>query len=216
MSGRVSSPPVNLLRPAPLLALVAAGCADAHAQLRPDAGARGRWLLRDSPPLHSPFGDAGIPPAFLGPPGDVSDAWGSLAGTATTTPAAPAGDAGAGRLGTPPSDGRFGDPERLGGIALPDARSWLAVAGGWAHRCLERARDVAPFEAPVRFTVARDGSVSGVTAEGAPEGGQRCLVEGFGHVRFRPIAQPAELVARYRYTVRLRPTRTARDAGADG
>jgi hypothetical protein len=58
--------------------------------------------------------------------------------------------------------------------------------------------------------------VTGVTAEGAADGVQRCLTEGFSHARFRPKAQPVELVARYRYTVRWRP-RAVRDAGvADG
>lgn len=64
-----------------------------------------------------------------------------------------------------------------------------------------------PFDAPVRFTVARDGAVAGVAAEGASEAALQCLVEGLGHARFHPVAQPAEVVARYRYTVRWSPPR---------
>jgi len=206
------------LRAVILLAPVVVSCADAHAQPRRDAGARPSHGAARTPSrgLLRLLGDAGIPPAFLDSShNDVADILASGVAAATTSvPAAPADGAGVGRLAAPASDGRFDDPIRLAGVPLGEARSWLAVAGGWAHRCLERVRDVPPFEAPVRFTVARDGSVTGVTAEGAPEGGVRCLVEGFGHARFRPVAAPAELVARYRYTVRWRPTRATPDAGA--
>lgn len=208
---------MNLLRALILLAPVAAGCTEAHAQPRRDAGARtslGAVRTR-SRGLVLLLGDAGIPPAFLDPSSDdTADILASAAAVTTPVGPAPAAGAGLGGLGAPASDGRFDDPERLAGVPLGEARSWLAVAGGWAHRCLERAREVPPFEAPVRFTVARDGSVTGVSAEGAPEGGVRCLAEGFGHARFRPVATPAELVARYRYTVRRRPARATPDAGA--
>ena len=192
------------------LVLLAAGCADAQAQPRPDAGAsrlriRPQAARRGSALFRS---DGGVPAAFLrGAADDASDIREVLAGAATTDGApAPVRDEGAvGTLGRPASEARFDDPERLAGVPLGDARMQLAVAGGWAHRCLERVRHATPFDAPVRFTVARDGSVAGVAAEGAPEAALRCLVEGFGHARFRPVAQPTELVARYRYTVRWRP-----------
>lgn len=205
------------LRAVILLVPVIAGCAEAHAQPRRDAGARtslGAVRTR-SRGLVLLLGDAGIPPAFLDSTNnDTADILASAAAVTTPVGPVPAAGEGLGRLGAPASDGHFDDPTRLAGVPLGEARSWLAVAGGWAHRCLERVRDVPPFEAPVRFTVARDGSVTGVTAEGAPEGGVRCLVEGFGHARFRPVATPAELLARYRYTVRVRPSRTTPDAGA--
>ncbi|TAK31031.1 MAG: hypothetical protein EPO40_05940 [Myxococcaceae bacterium] len=201
---------MNTLGAALALGLFAAGCADAHAQPRRDAGAARRWILPPrAQPGGDPFrGDGGLPAAFLrGAAGDATDVREVLAGAATTAGAPPpARDTEAsGTLGRPAREGRFDDPERLAGIPLGDARMQLAVAGGWALRCLERARLATPFDAPVRFTVAREGAVEGVAAEGAPEAALRCLVEGFGHARFRPVARPTELVARYRYTVRGRP-----------
>ncbi|MDB4932810.1 MAG: hypothetical protein JWM10_5294 [Myxococcaceae bacterium] len=127
-----------------------------------------------------------------------------MAGTATSAgPPAPAADAEAvGTIGSPAREGHFADPERLTGVPPGDAHIWLTVAEGWVLRCLERVRLATPFDAPVRVAVARDGSVAGVAAEDAPEGALPCLVEGLGHARFHPVAQPAEVVARYRYTVR--------------
>jgi len=209
-----------------MLALLTVGCAEAHAQPRRDTGgvirpARGAGprvgLVRGAPPrgLLTLF-DAGVSSAFLGAgTDDGADIRAQLDLAAATSQPAPIpvrGD-GVGTLGPPASEGRFDDPENLAGVPLPEARSWLAVAGGWTLRCLERAPDVDPFTLPVRFTITRDGSVTGVTAEGAPEGAQRCLTEGFSHARFYPKAQPVELVARYRYTVRWRRPRAARDAG---
>ena len=131
-----------------------------------------------------------------------------LQGTATTdAPPPPAGGAGVGTIGRSASDGRFDYLERVAGVPLGDARAWLAVAGSWAHRCLERVRHATPFDSAVRFTVTRDGSIAGVAADDAPPAALTCLVEGFGHARFRPVARPTELVARYRYTVRWSPPR---------
>lgn len=210
-----------------LLALVTVGCAEVHAQPRRDAGG-----VRRSTPVAGPsvgfarggpssgvlrLIDAGVPSALLGEADDGADIHDLLAGAAATSQPAFVHGEGAGSIGPSPTEGRFDDPENLAGVPLPEARSWLAVAGAWTLRCLERAPDVDPFTLPVRFTVTRDGSVAGVTAEGAPDGVQRCLTEGFSHARFRPKAQPVELVARYRYTVRGRRPRAARDAGvSDG
>ena len=102
------------------LGLLAAGCADAHAQPRPDAGAPRRWILhqaarRGSDPFRS---DGGVPAAFLrGAADDASDFRDVFAGAATTDGApAPVRDEGAvGTLGRPASEGRFDDPERLAG-----------------------------------------------------------------------------------------------------
>jgi hypothetical protein len=212
--------------PASLLVLLAVGCSEVHAQPRRDAGAvrrpapsvRPRFgIAHDGPPRWLlDHGDASVPPAFLGADtDDGADLGAQLDRAAATSQPAPipASGEGVGTLSLPRSDGRFDDPENLAGVPLPEVRSWLAVAGGWTLRCLERAPEVDPFTLPVRFTVGRDGSVSGVTAEGAADGVQRCLTEGFGHARFRPKAQPVELVARYRYTVRWRRPRGARDAG---
>ncbi|MDO9016237.1 MAG: hypothetical protein Q8S73_09775 [Deltaproteobacteria bacterium] len=209
---------MNTLRAALALGLFAAGCADAHAQPRRDAGApprrdagaARRWIFPSREPLlRNPFrGDGGAPYPFLPGPTTVSDIHDDFAiATATSAgPPAPAVDAEAvGTIGSPASQGRFADAERVVGVPVRDARIWLTVSQGWVLRCLERVRSVTPFDVPVRFSVARDGTVVGVTAEGAPEGALPCLVEGLGHARFQPVAQPAEIVARYRYTVRWRP-----------
>lgn len=190
------------------LGLFAVGCADAHAQPRRDAGAR-RWIFPPrTQPDRDPFrGDGGVPTVFLrGADDGASDLRDVLAGAATVERGpAPESDAAAtGTLARPVREGRFHDPERFAGISLVDARMQLAVASGWALRCLERARLPTPFDAPIRFTVAPDGAVAGVMAEGVPDVGLQCLVEGFGHARFRPVPRPTELVARYRYTVRGR------------
>lgn len=200
--------------------LLATGCANADAQPRPSAQPPRRWNLPTGTARGAALfrGDGGLPPAFRAPPGDrhdgASDLRDALAGAAVsqspTTPGAAAGGGG-GTIGRPNSAARFDDPTQGGSIALPDARMQLAVAGGWAHRCLERTRHGAPFEGAVRVTVARDGAVSEVTAEGAPEAMLRCLTEGFGHARFRTVT-PTALVARFRYTVRF-SRRDARDAG---
>lgn len=197
------------------LGLHAAGCADAHAQPRRDAGAARLWIVpRRAPPLRNPFrGDGGVPAAFLlGPTGSASDIDDVLAGATATSagpPAPPADTEAVGTIGSPASQGRFAVPERLVGIPANDARIWLFVSQGWVLRCLERVRLATPFDAPVRFTVARDGAVTGVAAEGAPEAALPCLVEGLGHARFHPVAQPAEVVARYHYTTRGSPPRGA-------
>jgi len=209
---------MDTLRAALALGLFAAGCADAQAQPRRDAGpaqprrdagpAR-RWLLPSRAPLNSNFlrGDGGLPPAFLLAPtnntSDIHDLFEVAAATSADHPPAPQSDAEAvGTIGSPARQGDFGDPESRAAVPLRDARIWLTVAQGWVVLCLDRLPLVPPFDVPVRFTVARDGSVAGVAAEGAPEGALPCLVEGLGHARFRPFAQPTELVARYRYTVR--------------
>ncbi len=190
------------------LGLHAAGCADAHAQQRRDAGPARGWILpaRESA-LRNPFRrDGGVPVAFLfGPTGNASDLGDVLANATATSAArpAPASNAEAvGTIGSPARQGRFAAPERLVGIPPDDARIWLTVSEGWVLRCLERVHLSTPFDAPVRVTVARDGTVAGVAAAGAPEGALPCLVEGLGHARFHPVAQPAEVVARYQYTVR--------------
>jgi hypothetical protein len=206
---------MDILRAALALVLAAAGCADAHAQPRRDAGAARRWIFpaRTPPGRDLLRGDGGVPAALLrgSTTTTADDAYirEAFAGAATSAvaPAPARGEEGLGTLGRPAQDGHFDDPERFAGVTLGDARSWLAVAGGWTLRCLERVRHPTPFDAPVRFTVARDGTVVGVSAEGAPEAGLRCLEEGFGHVHFRPVARPTELVARYHYTVRVSPSR---------
>ncbi len=203
---------MNVLKAALVLGLLAAGCADAHAQPRRDAGAARRWILpRRASPVRDLFRrDGGVPEAFLlGPTDNASDIRDVLAGAAISAgPPAPAANAeAAGTIGSPARQGRFADPERLVGVPPGDAHIWLTVAEGWVLRCLERVRLATPFDAPVRFTVARDGAVAGVTTEGAPEAALQCLVEGLGHARFHPVAQPAEVVARYRYTVRGSPPR---------
>ena len=212
-----------------MLALIALGFAEVYAQPRRGAGGVRRpapavrpsfGIVGDGPPrsLLSRF-DGGLPSAFLeGPTDDGADIHDLLEGAAATSQPAPlpVRGEGFGTLGLPPTEGRFDDPENLAGVPLSEVRSWLAVAGGRTLRCLERAPDVEPFALPVRFTVARDGSVAGVTAEGGPEGLAQRLTGAFDHVRFHPRAQPVELVARYRYTVRWRRPR-ARDAGvSDG
>jgi len=150
-------------------------------------------------------GDGGVPAAFLGGgSNNTSDFQDALAG-ATTSGGGPVpvqDTQNFGTIGSPARQGRFDEPERLEGIPRGDVRGWLAVAGGWALRCLERVPLVPPFEAPVRFTVTRDGTVAGVASEGLSEAALSCLVEGFGHARFNPVPRPTELVARYRYTVR--------------
>ena len=209
---------MDTLRAALALGLFAAGCADAHAQPRRDAGpaqprrdagpAR-RWLLPSRGQLNSNFlrGDGGLPAAFLRGPADHTSDIHDLFEVATATsadhpPARPPDAEALGTIGSPASQGHFGDPESRAAVPLRDARIGLTVSQGWVLRCLERAPLVPPFDVPVRFTVARDGAVAGVAAEGAPEGALACLVEGLGHARFRPFAQPTELVARYSYTVR--------------
>ena len=211
---------MNTLKAALALGLHAAGCADAHAQPRRDAGAARNWILpprappfRDAHPFRNPFrGDGGVPAAFLVGPTNATDIDDVLASATATSagPPAPVADAEAvGTIGSPASQGHFDVAERLTGITPDDARIWLFVSQGWVLRCLERVPLVPPFDAPVRFTVARDGAVAGVAAEGAPEAALPCLVEGLGHARFHPVAQPAEVVARYRYTVRGSPPRGA-------
>ena len=205
---------MNVFKAALVLGLLAAGCADAHAQPRRDAGAARRWIVprRPSPVRGLFLRDGGVPEAFvLGPMDNASDIRDVLAGAAISAgPPAPATNAEAvGTMGSPHCQGRFDVAERLTGITPDDARIWLFVAQGWVLRCLERVRLATPFDAPVRFTVARDGAVAGVAAEGAPEAAVQCLVEGLGHARFHPVAQPAEVVARYRYTVRGSPPRAS-------
>lgn len=211
---------MNTLCAALTLGLVAAGCADAHAQPRRDAGAAQRWLPPPSAPLlRNPFrGDGGVPAAFLLRPTNASDILDGRAGATTSPrPPAPPPDAEAvGTIGSPAQEGRFAVPERIVGVPASNARIWLTVAEGWVLRCLERVRLATPFDAPVRFTVASDGAVAGVAAEGAPEAALPCLVEGLGHTRFRPVAQPAELVVRYRYTIRGRPSPGSRAAPRAG
>ncbi len=207
------------------LGLLAAGCADAHAQprgdagpaqARRDAGPARRWLLPSRAPLGSSDfrGDGGVPTAFrTGPVDDapyIGDIFaGAAAFSASPPTASQAAAAGLGTIGAPARQGRFGAPESRVGVPLDNARMWLTVAEGWVLRCLERVRHETPFDVPVRFTVARDGAAADVAAEGAPDSVRQCLVEGLGHARFRPFAQPTELVARYRYTVRGRPSQGA-------
>lgn len=193
------------------LVLCVAGCADAHAQPRRDAGpARNRFLQVRAAVLRNPFHfDGGVPPALFTAPSHGSDLDDILTGAATTRAAPPprATDAQvSGTIGAPARQGRFGAPERLVGVSPRDAHIWLTVAEGWVLRCLERLPRATPFDAPVRLTVALDGSVAGVAAEGVSEASRRCLVEGLGHARFRPVPRGGEVVARYRFTVRGRPS----------
>lgn len=199
---------MNALHAALAVGLCSAGCADANAQPRRDAGAALRWppVLGVRPISESFRGDGGLPSAFLRRNRDrETDLVETLAGAFATSAVAPApvSDAEAvGSISGPAQQGRFADPERLAGVAVPNARAWLTVAGGWVLRCLARVQLATPFDAPVRFTVARDGTVGGVAVEGVTEAARQCLVEGLAHARFGPIAQPTELVARYLYTVR--------------
>jgi hypothetical protein len=151
--------------------------------------------------------DGGVPPAFLLGPGRASDIEEALAGTAIGDgpPPPPADPRAMGTIGSPARQGHFGDPERLVGVTPSDAHIWLTVSEGWVLRCLERLPLATPFDAPVRFTVARDGTVADVAAEGVSEAALRCLVEGLGHASFHPVARPGEVVARYRFTVRGMP-----------
>ncbi|MEZ4390667.1 MAG: hypothetical protein R3A48_06185 [Polyangiales bacterium] len=201
------------------LGLSAVGCADAHAQPRRDAGAARRWIDPPRTPLlRNPFrGDGGVPVGLLFRPSPASDLACDLAAATTMPGTPPPPDAQAvGTLASPAREGRFAVPEHLVGVPANHARIWLTVAQGWVLRCLERVRLATPFDAPVRFTVARDGAVAGVSAEGAPEPALPCLVEGLGHARFRPVAQPAEIVVRFRYTVRGRPSSGSRAAPRAG
>jgi len=152
--------------------------------------------------------DGGVSAAFLLGPTHASDFDESVASATTDIagqPPQPPDREAMGTIGSPASQGHFGVPERLVGVAPNDARIWLFVAEGWVLRCLERAPLATPFDAPVRFTVALDGTVANVSAEGVSEAALLCLVEGLGHARFHPVARPGEVVARYRYTVRGRP-----------
>lgn len=214
------------LRALPVLALFAVSCVEANAQTRPDAGparrqdsgvrpriAFGRADIRRALFLRS---DGGIPAAFWREPQvNAQDILAQADGISAATPQqhTPVSGDGTGTIARARSDGRFDDPENLAGVPLPDARSWLFVAGSWALRCLERAPEVDAFSLPVRFTILRDGSVSSVSAQGATDAAQRCLAEGFTHARFHPRTELVVLVARYRYTVRWSRPRVARDGG---
>ncbi len=154
--------------------------------------------------------DGGVPAAFLVGPTHSSEFDEFLASTTAdiagpSTPPPPADAEAMGTIGAPARQGHFGAPERLVGVPPGEAHVWLTVAEGWVLRCLERVPLAAPFDAPVRFTVALDGTVAGVAAEGVSEAAQQCLVEGLGHAHFRNVARPGEVVARYRFTVRGRP-----------